>query len=203
MSRSLLAPVLGIAALAIAGQAAEPVTSVTAAPASPVFAPATETSTTPARPKSISADMTARLTAAMPKFDPAKAAAENAAGAQSEARPADRPRNGIIRLPSYLVLEDKLPQIKERELLTPESKVELGLKRHPGLRFGPFSRLNNVWAGEMLEEELAIERAAEMADLVSLLPAGHAPMVLRASAPNVPTAFSGPWAGLVVPWERR
>jgi hypothetical protein len=82
------------------------------------------------------------------------------------------PDKDVFRLPAYIVQEPKLPAFKERELLTPKGKIDLALKRHPGLRFGSLPFFSNNGIGlAMLEEEFRLERLHEMADLMTLLPA--------------------------------
>lgn len=75
---------------------------------------------------------------------------------------------GVLRLPRYHVRDRRLPALKERDLLTPEARVELGLKRHPGLRIGNFFGLNRGIAAAMVEEEFAAERNRELQDLYAL-----------------------------------
>jgi len=75
----------------------------------------------------------------------------------------------VVRLPNYEVRNPKLPELHEREMLTPKGRLDLGLKRHPGLKFGPFASLNNRWAIAMLDDEDQAERNTEMSDLVDLM----------------------------------
>ena len=169
-------------------------------------APAGATSSArPAAARVISRQVAGLLAAAAPKYSPPDPAP--AKPVETESPETDKPRNGIIRLPPYVVRERKLQELKERDLLTAKGRLDLALQRHPGLRLGSLGPLNNNrWAGAMLEEEFAIERRKEMLDLLSLLPDG----------PNKPQPFpywrpwfttlrpsSGPWGGLVVPWEKK
>ncbi len=75
---------------------------------------------------------------------------------------------GVVRLPRYDVREGRLPNFKEREILSPTARVDLYLKRHPGLRIGNLFGLNRGIASAMIAEEDAIDRRREMADLLSL-----------------------------------
>jgi hypothetical protein len=109
-----------------------------------------------------SATLKANISASLPKFTAPPAKGASAVPPQSEP---SAPRNGIIRLPSYVVRDKKLPEFKPRELLTPAGRLDLALKRHPGLKFGPFASLNKGPALQMLAEEEAIERRAELSDL--------------------------------------
>jgi hypothetical protein len=123
----------------------------------------------PARPRATSPDMAAKISAAIPKFSPPKAADAPKSTEQPDLRETDKPRNGIIRLPEYLVQERKAPAFKERELLSPAAKLTLAYKRYPGLHFGSLPFLsNNGIARLMLEEDFRLERKAEMEELAGL-----------------------------------
>lgn len=108
----------------------------------------------------------------LPTPPPETSGAKSAASASQSGD--DPPRDGVIRLPSYLVREERLPKLKERDMLTPEGKIALAYQRHPGLRAGNFLRFlglsNDGIALAMVEEELAIERRKEFYDLAGLLP---------------------------------
>jgi hypothetical protein len=139
--------------------------------------PASASASTPAHARPMSPAIAARIAEKMPPFAPQSAPASftesvtvNPVTLSPDPRETDKPRNTIIRLPSYLVQEDKPPVFKERELLTPRGKLALGLKRYPGLKFGNIWFLrNDGWALAMLEEDFALERKAEMTNLVSLI----------------------------------
>jgi hypothetical protein len=116
----------------------------------------------------ISATTAARLSATAPKFVPPPAPGADTRAAEVRIR--DKPKNGIVRLPDYIINEPKAPAFKERELLTGYGRLQLGLKRYPGLRFGSLPFLsNNGWALAMLEEDFRLERKAEMEDLSNLI----------------------------------
>jgi hypothetical protein len=124
----------------------------------------------PAPPHAISPAVAEKLAAATPKYTPPAAPPPQAEPA-ADLREADKPRNGIIRLPSYLVQEEKLPAFKERDLLTPQGRLKLAYQRHPGLHFGNIRIFRNDGiALMMLEEEERLERRQEFYDLASLLP---------------------------------
>lgn len=69
----------------------------------------------------------------------------------------------------FVVKEKKEPKFKERQLLTPEEKLALALRNNPGLKLGPIPLGNNAVALELLEEEFARQRRAELAELSSVL----------------------------------
>ncbi len=81
----------------------------------------------------------------------------------------DKPRNGIVRLPSYVVRAAPLRDFKPRELLTPSGKLAYAYKEHPGLHIGNLFGLNNGIAQFMLEEEYRLERMKEMSELTGLI----------------------------------
>lgn len=164
---------LGLSAAVSAAEERPPIlkeAAVFSAPAStPTPAPAAK------RPRTISPELAAQLNSLHPKFEALKPAAKPAeatpvAGEAAEPADPDKPKNRIIRLPSYLVQEDRPVTFKERELLTPKAKIDLMYRKHPGLRVGSFWIFRNDGiALAMREEEERLERMKEMADLVSLM----------------------------------
>ena len=173
MRRALPTPLLLALVLTVGGQAhAQPATA-------PVAEPEKTSPVPPAPPnpppRAVSPETAAKLAAVAPKFVPPTPAEEKPA---ADLRDTDKPKNGIIRLPAYLVREPKMRELKQRELLTPKGKLDLALKRHPGLRFNPlfFLGSNDGIARAMLEEEDRLERLAEMADLLSLMRYSDTPM---------------------------
>lgn len=78
----------------------------------------------------------------------------------------------VLQLEPYVVEEEKFPEFKQRHMLTPEGKLELAYKRHPGLKLGRLPLLNDAIAREMLEQEFAKERRAELEELSGLLRLG-------------------------------
>ena len=183
MSRARIASLLAFAtATAVAGSAADSAPSqVSAGETSPIPAvpgltlPGTDAA--PARSRAISSTMAAQLAAAAPKFDPAAAA--KPAEPAPDLRETDRPRNTIVRLPRYVVQEEKPPVFKERELLTPKARIKLAMAKHPGLHFGSFWIFSNEGiALAMLAEEERLEQKREFEDLAAMTrfsdPATHA-----------------------------
>lgn len=157
--RTCTLALLAFTAQLLAAQDASPLLVVPAAP--PALLP-------PA-PRAISPEAAAKLAALAPKFSVADTPVPNPAARE---RDPDRPRNTIIRLPNYIVTEPKIKMPKQREMLTPKGRLELALKRYPGLRFGNIGFLRNDGIALMMyEEDLRLERMREMADLLSLLPA--------------------------------
>jgi hypothetical protein len=133
--------------------------------AQPANEPATPTNSSGAN-HALSAETAGRVVAGLPKYSAPKAKGTSG-DASSETQETDKPRNGIIRLPRYHVREQKVPDFKNRELLTPEGKLDLALKRRPGLKVGNFFGMNNGIAMRMLAEDDAYERRLEMQELSS------------------------------------
>lgn len=65
----------------------------------------------------------------------------------------------VVRLERYVVRELRLPQFKDRELLTPKGKAALARHRYPGAGSAALA---------MLEEDFANERRQEAAELTGL-----------------------------------
>src|SRR5687768_275044 len=139
--KTLLIVLAGSASIATGAEPPRPTAESKVAPAStppPTLSQPSARATSPTT--------SARLTDSLPKFSPS-AKAETPAPkpgepAAVESQENEIPRNPIILLPQYDVRDETLPKFSERELLTPESRAELALRRHPGLKFGPFSFLN-------------------------------------------------------------
>jgi hypothetical protein len=138
-------------------------------PSTPTPAPAMSAS------HAVSPDTAAKLAVVAPKFDsvPPKPETTDAPAKPTEPidlREIDKPRNTIIRLPNYLVQEEKPSVIKEREVLTPKARLENAYKKHPGLHVGSLPFLSNDGiALFMQQEDERLERKSEFEDLVSLL----------------------------------
>jgi hypothetical protein len=186
-------PLVFATAMSVTGIAAEP--SAPGAPAAPIageansvaaerpaiLASPTASSTvaeprSPNRARAISPATAAQLAAALPKFEstptvpPATAALHPATPDSGvDLREVDRPRNTIIRLPSYLVQEEKPVILTEREVQTPRARLHLALRKYPGLRLGSFWIFRNDGiALAMLAEEERLEQKQYFEDLVQL-----------------------------------
>lgn len=162
---------------------------------------------TPPPPRAISAETAAKLAALAPKFEPGPAPSLSDAldlDNVEAGRPSLPGRPAIVRLPSYIVTEPKIKLPSEHAMLTPRGRLELALRRNPGLRLGELGPLNNnFWANALLDEDRAKERTAEVNDLFALLPGPRRPRVILTAPPKIIPQRSGPYGGLLVPWERR
>ncbi len=72
-------------------------------------------------------------------------------------------------LDPFVVEEEKLPRMKDREMLTPAGRLAEARRRQPGLNLGSIPLLNDGVALEMLERDFARERQQEEKDLRGLL----------------------------------
>jgi hypothetical protein len=116
--------------------------------------------------------MAAQLAAAVPKFEapPLSPIATSLVESAVDLREVDRPRNTIVRLPSYLVREEKPVILTEREVQTPRARLQLALKKYPGLRLGSFWIFRNDGiALAMLAEEERLEQKQYFEELVQLM----------------------------------
>ena len=109
--------------------------------------------------------LSAAITSVLPKYNPPKKRPPGVTDEPDVNATTDKPRNGIVRLPRYVVREQKVPDFTPMELLTPKGKLELALSRHPGLKFVPFAWLNNAIALEMLAEEQQYARRKQLEEL--------------------------------------
>jgi hypothetical protein len=152
---------LTVSAAAAAAQDAAP-----AQPSSPAPAPAPAAQTTDARglvlaPKqpeymaptpppdsdgvmrSVSPGVAAALSAGAPRYTPPTPAPTPTPEVE-DMKDIDKPKNGIIRLPKYVVHESRPPIFRNRDLFTAEGMLDLTLQRHAGLLFGNILGLNSL-----------------------------------------------------------
>jgi hypothetical protein len=176
MPRPFRLPLLmAMFALGLPAPAADPAPATPRAPEPTVFTdPAKATTTadpvatpTPARPRRdrvMSDDLAATLSVGMPKYSPPKPVEKKPVDVPADIREADKPKNGIIRLPDYVVREARPPVFQEKDLATTERKADLGMKRNAGLNIGPFSSLNRPIALAMYQEQERLDNMSELAD---------------------------------------
>jgi hypothetical protein len=86
-------------------------------------------------------------------------------GPEIDARDVDKPKNGIRRLPKYIVQEARPPIFRERDLYTARGQIDLSFKAHAGLNFGNILGLNEGPAAQMYLDD---QRSANIADLTDL-----------------------------------
>jgi hypothetical protein len=154
-----------------AGQPVESLPPIFAPRAAPKEAkaqgPPLPASSTPPPRRAISPEMSAKLSAIATRAAPPASATPSTSVAAS-APVLDS--SDVVQLKPYVVHEDRLPEFKERNILTPKGKLALARRRYPGL-FGP---LSDASALRMLEEDFTRERLQELTDLKGLLEIGGA-----------------------------
>ena len=143
-----------------------------------ITAPASNPAAPSDRPRTVSSELAAKLSLNAPKFIPPKPDGEKAP-APPDPRETDKSKNDIIRLPNYIVKEDKPPVFPNRELLTPEGKLQEALRRRPGFRI----LASDGVALAMLEEEHHLERVSEMNDLIGILQLGRDAEAIKVKSP--------------------
>lgn len=124
----------------LAGMGNVPMAWAQAAPTAPITGP---TSNNPAPPASIASDkpkrarvlseeVSASISAAMPKYNPqaAKAAEPKPESELPDLRETDKPRNTIIRLPEHVVREKAPPVLRERDVYTKSGLGEIAVRRY-------------------------------------------------------------------------
>jgi hypothetical protein len=138
--------------------------------------------TTPAvAPRTVSPAIAEQLKAALPKLAPVKLTENKTEADSPDLRTIDKPRNEIVRLPSYLVRERKPPVFTDRELLGEHAFGEKLARRYfpewylafnkvamwTPLRLYMASAANSALA-QFYEEE-RLRQKSEMADLANMV----------------------------------
>jgi hypothetical protein len=120
--------------------------------------------------REISSETAARLSDGMARFDPSKQdkpVLNQPKPAVDDASAADARKNGIIRLPDYVVSEKPPPVFQQREILTKDEIARMMFKKNPGLNlfgFMPFASLNAPIALQMFDEEERLQNIADLRD---------------------------------------
>ncbi len=105
----------------------------TPASAPPILEPKKEAEkpAAPRRTRVISPEVAAALAAASPKYTPpVPKPPPPPEDDLPDAREIDKPKNGIVRLPKYLVREPKPAVLTERAVLTQKGLVDVAMKRY-------------------------------------------------------------------------
>lgn len=84
----------------------------------------------PPRARALSNSLADALAASMPKYNPPPKPAPKEPGEEVDLREIDKPRNQIIRLPQYVVREQKPPVFTEREISTTKGLNAIALQRY-------------------------------------------------------------------------
>jgi hypothetical protein len=92
--------------------------------------------------RSVSAGVAAALSDGGPRYSP-PTPAPSPTPEPADVKDIDKPKNGIVRLPSYVVRESRPPIFRDRDLFTARGMLDLTMKRHAGLMLGDIFGLNS------------------------------------------------------------
>ncbi len=146
----------------------------------PVKPPPAIVPTTPRRHRAISPDVAAQLSAATPKFTPpAPKPPPRAEEEEADLREIDKPKNGIIRLPKYIVREPTPPVLTERAVNTKKGLQDLAMKRYVSEGYRALNRFYLPLFGSSMEnyamqrywEEERLGTMSELNDLSGMVSA--------------------------------
>ena len=157
-----------LAATASAAEAADPEgTGKPEAPAKAAGGPEAPAAqpAPPPRPRIVSKELAATLATGLPKFNPPKAEEAKPPAEEppaDDADDADKPKNGIVRLPAVVVGAARPPIFRERDLYSEKGRTSLAMKRYAGLDIPLIGFLNRPIALQMYNED---QRLQDMADL--------------------------------------
>ena len=84
----------------------------------------------PSRARAISPEVAAQLASVMPKFSPPPPKPASKPEEEAVVAVNDTPRNGIIRLPKYIVREPRPPILNERAIHTVKGLTEIAMRRY-------------------------------------------------------------------------
>lgn len=118
----------------------------------------------PPRGRAISPELSAKISAVATRAAQA-AGTPLAAGSAGTGTAGDSP--DAVKLAPFVVREDKLPRMKEREMMTGKAMLELARRRYP-------AALTNADAVRLLAEDFAREQRKELIEYKALLELGGA-----------------------------
>lgn len=162
MKPSALAPLL--VALALVPATPSPAQTASAPPDHDATTSVTSSTKPTPRKRAISSEVAAALAASMPKYNPPPKVEPKPEDEEQDLREIDKPRNGIIRLPKYIVQDKKPPVFRERDLHTKNELATLAMTRYSGLGAVPLSGMNRGIALFMYQEDERLQNMAELKD---------------------------------------
>jgi hypothetical protein len=121
--------------------------------------------------RTVSAGVAAALAEGMPRYSPPTPSPTPTPEVE-DMKDIDKPKNGIIRLPKYLVRESRPPIFRPRDLYTQTGLIDQYFKSHPGLVIGNLLGLNEAAALDMLRDDQRQENISDMADTAHAMAAG-------------------------------
>lgn len=135
----------------------------------------------PRRARAISPEVAAQLAAAAPKFTPPppKPATPPPEEEEVDARELDKPKNGIIRLPKYIVREKPPAVLNERAVNTQRGLADLAMKRYVTEGYRALNRFTlplfgssaETYAMMRYEEEERLKTMGELNDMAGMVSA--------------------------------
>jgi hypothetical protein len=115
----------------------------------------------PPRDRAVSSEVASRLSAAIPKYAPPPPAPEpKQEEEQPDLRDIDKPKNGIVRLPKYIVQEAKPAVLDERAVHTEKGLTDIAVRRYISEVDRAMNRFYIPIVGSSYEKR-AMERYAE------------------------------------------
>lgn len=118
------------------------------------------------RSQARAAEISAAIRAKLPKYQPSPEQDEATLEASGEAAVE---RDGVLKLPTVTVQVKKPQPMVEYEMLTPKGRLDMALRRRPGLRIGNFLGLNNGIALALLQEDIEKEKRDALKEQVERL----------------------------------
>jgi hypothetical protein len=175
-----LIPMLCVSALA-AGFGAAPAWAQAEVPASPPEEPTSTPAALAAHPaetpddaaaalplrRPVSAQTASHLADGVPQFTAPKPPEPKPDDGDSDSAETEKPKNGIIRLPDFVVSERPPPVFTKKDLLTDKALTQYIYKEHPGLNLWglmPFASLNAPVAKQISEEEDRLSNISDLRD---------------------------------------
>jgi hypothetical protein len=132
-------------------------------PNNPIVAPKPEEPAVPTtrRTRVISSDVAAQMSAAVPKYVPPEPQpAPTPTDEQPDLREIDKPRNGIIRLPKFVVTEKPPPVLKEYVVSTKKGLAEIAMRKYLSETYRALNAFSLPLFGASAEER-ALQMYAE------------------------------------------
>ena len=118
------------------------------------------------RSQARAAEISAAIRAKLPKYQPNPAQDEvTMTAAEGEAVEKD----GVLNLPAVSVQARRPPEMTAYEMLTPKGRLDLALRRRPGLKIGNIFGLNNGIALALLQEDIEKEKRDALKEQVERL----------------------------------
>lgn len=155
-------------------------------PQSPTPAPRdiTKSDSSKTQPR-MSSELAASLTAGI-KYDvPGAEKKKPDPDEEAAAAEADKPRNGIVRLPKYVIEGDRPPVFTERELNTPKGLADIAVKRYLSSVHQNLNRFHLPgWLGGVSNEELAMQMYREDERLQNMKQMEDTSYILRKAGDN-------------------